>query len=241
VPTITLNGGAQTVGILSLDTGKNWYWNQGSQIITQDGGGTKLLASDTLNVVYYGQFPAVAISMDNASIVAQQAREGGSSTGIVEVAAFDTTLTSTAQAFQSAAGYLSKFAHDLDTFEALTVAYGFAEGQAVVVNVPAHGFVNTPMLIESVTITDVGPIGGEIADLYYDVKAVSGPTNAGWQAYFKALAGQTAQILGAITLGQSSTLALLESVTESWAWTETVTPTVYACPILPFTLPATLC
>lgn len=229
-PTLTLNGAAQTVGILGVDTGKNWYWQEGSQVTTQDSGGVKLLATDTLQNVYIGQFPAVAISSDDTAIATQQSREGGGSTGIVEAAAFDTTLTSADQAFQAGAGLLSQFAHDAESFEGVTSAYGFAEGQVVTVNVPAQGYVNAQMLIESVTITDVGPIGAEVVDLYYDLKAVQGPIAAGWQAYFKQLAGQAAQVIGAITLGQSSTLTLIEPVNEAWGWSESVAETVTVCP-----------
>jgi hypothetical protein len=240
-PTITLNGVSQTVGILGVDTGKDWYWNLGSQIITQDGGGTKLVSTDTLQVIYIGQFASVAISSDNAAIATMQARAGGATTGIVEAVAFDTTTTSSDQAFQSAAGYLSTYAQDLDVFQGMTTSYGFIEGQLATVNVPAHDFNNAPMLIEQVVITDLGPLSAEIADLYYTLKCVSGPTNTGWQAFFKNLAGQAQQIIGAITLGQSSTLTVLESVSETWGWSESVAQTIYACPVFPWTLPVTLC
>jgi hypothetical protein len=228
-PTITLNGGAQTVGILGVDTGKQWYWNLGSQIITQDGGGTKLVSTDTLQVVYIGQFQSVAISNDNAAITTMQMRAGGATSGIVEAVAFDTTTTSSDQAFQSAAGYLSTYAQDLDTLQGMTTSYGFIEGQLATVNVPAHDFINTPMLVEQVVITDSGPLSAELVDLYYTLKCVSGPTNTGWQAFFKNLAGQAQQIIGAITLGQSSTLTVLESVNESWGWSESVSETVNVC------------
>ena len=226
VPTITLNGAAQTVGITGVESGKQWYWQSGSNVITQDSSGTKLVSTDTLQVVYVGQYPAVAISSDNGAITTRAAREGSGGSGIVEAVAYDTTLTSTTQAQQGAAGYLSKYAHDLDTLVCLTKTYGFAEGQACVVNVPAHNFINESMLIESVTITDRGPIGGEVVDLYYDLKCVSGPINMGWQAWYKALASQAAQVIGAITLGQSQTVALLQSGTVAWSWTVTGSATV---------------
>src|SRR5260221_1398180 len=46
VPTVSINIGAgyvsQTVGIQGVDSGKNWYWSQGSPLITQDMAGTKV-------------------------------------------------------------------------------------------------------------------------------------------------------------------------------------------------------
>ena len=68
VPTITLNGGSQTVGILGVETGKDWYWNQGSATLTQDGAGTVLTASDTLLVLYQFTNPGVAKSPNVASL-----------------------------------------------------------------------------------------------------------------------------------------------------------------------------
>jgi hypothetical protein len=180
-------------------------------------------------VVYIGQFQSVAISNDNAAITTMQMRAGGATSGIVEAVAFDTTTTSSDQAFQSAAGYLSTYAQDLDTLQGMTTSYGFIEGQLATVNVPAHDFINTPMLVEQVVITDSGPLSAELVDLYYTLKCVSGPTNTGWQAFFKNLAGQAQQIIGAITLGQSSTLTVLESVNESWGWSESVSETVNVC------------
>lgn len=228
-PTITLNGASQTVGELGADTGKQWYWNSGSNVITQDNSGTKLVSTDTLHVVYIGQFPSVTISSDIAAITTQQMRAGGGTSGIVEGVSFDTTMTSSDQAFQSAAGYLSTYAQDLDVFQGVTTSYGFIEGQLATVNVPAHDFNNAQMLIESVVLTDTGPLSAEIVDLYYDLKCVSGPLNTGWQAFFKSLAGQVSQVIGAITLGQSSSLVVGASFNETWTWTESVAETVNVC------------
>ena len=226
-PTITLNSVAQTVGIKGVDTGKNWYWAAGDAVVAQDTSGAKLISTDTLSVTYIGQFPSVAISQDSAAVAAQQARETYG-TGIVEAAAFDATLTSVSQAFQSAAGLLSKYAHDLDTITFLTTQYGLAEGQLLTVNVPADGLNNEVMLIESVTISDVGPASAEVGPLWYQVTAVSGPLNTGWVQFFKHLSSQQSSIIDSITVGQAQTLALLQSSSVAFTWTVTGTATVNA-------------
>ncbi|MGZ6363460.1 MAG: hypothetical protein ACXWP0_17435, partial [Ktedonobacterales bacterium] len=225
VPTITLNGVAQTVGIGGVDTGKQWYWNAGSNVTPQDNSGTKLTNADTLQNVYVGQFPNVAVSTDGGAVAAQQMREGAG-TGTVEAAVIDTTLTSTAQAFQGASGYLSRYAQDLDSIEFITSQFGLAEGQLLTVNVPPDDFNNAQMLIEQIDITDVGPYGGELGIIWYHVKAVSGPINTGWQAFFKHLAAQSSNIIDSISVGQSQTVAILQSGAATWIWTVTGTTQV---------------
>ena len=240
VPTITLNSVAQTVALKTVGTGAQWYWAPGDPVIAQDSSGTKLVSTDTLSVTYTGQFPNVAISTDGGAVAAQQAREGVGS-GTVETAVIDTTLTSTSQAFQSAAGYLSKYAQDLDTLTFATTDYGLQEGQLLTVNDPADDFDNQQMLIESIDITDT-LIGGDIDVVWYTVKAVSGPVNAGWQAFFKGLASQGQAVIDSIQVGQSQTVAILASFTATWAWAASLTVTAYTCPVFPLTLsPATLC
>src|SRR5258708_13346843 len=75
VPTVSVNTGsgyvAKTVGIKGVDTGKDWYWQKGPPLISQDSAGTKLRGSpnkDLLQVVYVGQYPTVIVSSNNAHI-----------------------------------------------------------------------------------------------------------------------------------------------------------------------------
>ena len=77
-PTITINGVPNSVGIASIDTGRDWYWSEGSTEIRQDAGGTPLSASDTLVVEYVGIESIIVLSKDDAEIAARQAVEGGS-------------------------------------------------------------------------------------------------------------------------------------------------------------------
>ena len=77
-PTITLNGSPQTVGILGVDVGKNWYWNQGETTLTQDSGGTILVATDVLLVSYQFTISGVASSPNEVGAVERQRSEAGS-------------------------------------------------------------------------------------------------------------------------------------------------------------------
>ena len=67
-PTVTVNGAAKTVGIRSVDAGKDWYWNKGDKTISQDTGGAVLISTDTLQIVFAGYYPIMVVSEDPASI-----------------------------------------------------------------------------------------------------------------------------------------------------------------------------
>jgi hypothetical protein len=84
VPTIEVNGTAKTVGVASVDTGKDWYWRPSSAVIEQDNAAAALTASDTLSVAYVGEQLNQAFSQNSAEISARAAVE--SSSGIWEKA-----------------------------------------------------------------------------------------------------------------------------------------------------------
>lgn len=242
VPTITLNGVAQTVGIKAVDTGKQWYWAKGDPVITQDSGGVKLVSTDTLAVPnYIGQYPVVTVSQDSAGINARQTREGGTTSGIVEAVATDTTLATTSDAFQTAAGYLARYSKDSETLTFVTQQSGFAQGQLATVNIPAYDLNNVSMLIEEVQLSDVGPAGSEVGVLYYTVKCVVGPLNTSWVQFFGALANQQQTFVDSINLGNNSVVNLLADFTATLRLEAALTATVYACPLFPWTFPVTLC
>ena len=75
-PSITLDGATQTVGVASVDTGRDWYWSQGSTEIRQDADATPI--SGTLVVSYAGIESAYVEAIDAAEIAARAAKEGSS-------------------------------------------------------------------------------------------------------------------------------------------------------------------
>jgi len=80
VPTITVEDlPAQTVGIKTLDTGKNWYWSKGDAVIFA---AIAPLDGKKITVTYFGQYPLITLALDEAEQTARAAIEGG--TGFVE-------------------------------------------------------------------------------------------------------------------------------------------------------------
>ena len=60
VPTVTAIGVPQTVGIRGLETGRQWYWNKGSNEISQELTDTPLADTQALRITYKGLATVVA-------------------------------------------------------------------------------------------------------------------------------------------------------------------------------------
>jgi len=230
VPTVEVKIGAgaftaKTVGIGGVDTGKDWYWNAGKNEVFQDSGGTKLTNADTLRVTYIGEFPTIILSSNDAEVTAQLAREGGVGTGYVEDVTTDSSIKTTAGAFQAAAGYLARYAQLGRKLSFTTLRGGLAPGQLLPVTLPQHAFNGDPTLIESVRATH------HDGRFWYEVVALLGPINSTWVQFFQALAAQNKSTVDKINLGSSNTVTLLQSFAATASKSATFTATVYACPI----------
>jgi hypothetical protein len=226
---------AKTVGIKGVDSAKDWYWNGGDSVITQDSGGVVLTSSDLLRITYVGQFPLMIISEDGAEIVAQQTLEGGYTSGKVESIIEDTSLTSSDAAFTEASALLGKFAKKATQLRFMTKRAGLAPGQLLHVTIPVHQL-NDDMLIESVKISDQD---GQI--IWYDVTALLGPINTSWVQFFAGIARAAQAGKDTLTVGAATTLVIPVSFTAAATPTASFTATVYACPLFPCTFPLTLC
>ena len=226
VPTVTVNAVSKTVGIKGVDSGKDWYWNAGDATLTQDSAGTTLISTDTLQVVYVGQFPVIIISEDTAQITAQQTLEGGGTSGKVEDMTEDTSLSTQDAAFAEAASLLAKYTQKAVTLQFQTQRAGLAPGQLLSVTIPQHGFSAASFLIQSIHISDED---GQV--IWYDVTAIQGPVNQTWVQFFGQLVTNANAGSGSLSVGASSTLVIVASFTGSIAPTATYTATVQACPI----------
>jgi hypothetical protein len=222
-PTVTKNGGAQTVGIGQVDTGKDWYWNQGKNEIFQDPAGTLLISTDTFQAVYVGEWTSNVYSQ-NAGAVSTEATLEGGTTGIVEEAHSDNSITTTAQGFQLAGALLADYAQQGRTLKFRTRASGLAPGQLLMVNLPPNwGMTNVVALIESVDISE------DTTYWLYDVTALIGPVSDTWVQYFQRIANPLGVLPG--NAGSSSTVAILQSETAAWNWGATYSATVTSCPV----------
>lgn len=228
VPTVTVNGVSKTVGIGQVDTGKDWYWNQGSNVLSQDPAGTKLISTDTLSVTYVGEWTSNVYSQKAEAVAQEQVIEGGGS-GLVEEAHSDAAITTTGQGFQLAGALLARYAQQGRTLTFRTRAAGLAPQQLLAVNLPSNwNMAGVNALIESVDITE------DDFTWIYDVKALIGPVDDTWVQYLYRLANPLGTLPG--SAGTNQTVALLQSETAAWNWAATYTATVTSCPVPSSTL-----
>lgn len=225
VPTISVDGNPKTVGINGIDAGKDFYWNKGDKVITQDSAAAKLTASNVLQVYYIGQYPTV-IASNNAAQIAQQTGLDGTS-GIIEDVEEDATITSLAGGYAEAGNLLTRYSTQGIQVQATVKQPGFVQGQFCQTNLPMFGINNLGMLLESISITD--SVDG--FSLWYKLNLIAGPSDTSWQSFWGNLIG-TAGPVSDLSVGSSSSLALSAPFTATLAPSASMTPTVFACPIV---------
>jgi len=178
-PTISVNGASKYVGIQGTGNSQ-YYWAQGSKVITQDSSQAKLASTDTLSVTYTGQFPSTAVQSNPSQIAAQAALDGSS--GINEQVTDDQTIGN--NALTEASALLNRNGNQGVQFKFSTMAAGYAPGQLITVDYGYLGFQNAKMLIESMDIEDKDGI-----NIWYTITAVSGAFDTNWQTFFSRWLG----------------------------------------------------
>ena len=151
-PVITLNGGAQTVGILGVEVGKQWYWNSGSTTITQDSAGTPITPSDTLLVAYTTASPGVAQYFDVASLQAASNDEAtsGSYDYVLQVA----QPIEPTELLSLATTYANQYGESAQTLSLSTLRPGLDTGQLQNITLPQIGITTaTAFLIATMKMT----------------------------------------------------------------------------------------
>lgn len=200
---------AKTVGIKGLETGKDYYWSKGDNIIYA---AVAPDIADAIQFTYQGQYSLITLAKDEGAQIARAAIEGG--TGIVETIAYE-AHESGASSQESARAKLTDHCREAAKFCYQTTDSGIRPGQLQTINYPLLDLNNVEMLIESVIMTSHGNL------VIYDITAVVGPVVGSWTKFFSAmLRKQTAAIrIGdeklLVLLQQKEPLALVEAPT-SW-------------------------
>lgn len=182
VPTaITVDSVAKTLGIRSVDTGLDWYWNKDSNEITQDDGATALTSSNTLAVTYRGAFPILVSARREDAISTRRAITGGS--GLVEMIEDDTNIDTGVAALDKASAYLARYGQIDVVLTILTEKPGLRAGHLLPVTLSAHDL-NGEFLVESVRASERTYRGDK---LLYEVRALSGVGVGGWLRFYQTL------------------------------------------------------
>lgn len=153
-PTIVLNGSTpQTVGVLGVNAGQDWYWSQGSAVLTQATGGTPLASTDSLLVTYTPETPAVAMAPNAGSLQMLQAIEGTSANYDYSATLTQPILPDDLLAFATA--YELEYGEPATTCQFYTLWPGLAAGQLQTIALPDAGVPSGSYLIATVEMTTV--------------------------------------------------------------------------------------
>lgn len=150
-PTITLNGGAQKVG-LKGSSGSDWYYAVGDPVLQQDNAGTKLIASDTLLVSYTGTF-ITTVTVDNAAAQSALAAISGDSGTVEAVLDVSSPGMQYAAALTYANQLLLRYCISGRTLTFVTYRDGLQIGQLLPVFIAEENLSNIQMLIHQLDIT----------------------------------------------------------------------------------------
>lgn len=182
VPTITVDSGAQTVGIRGVDTDKQWYWQKGDKTITQDDGEAELSDANVLEVTYQGYYPIMAQSDDEAAQSERAAAEGAGS-GIYEAVEDRMDIDDAQAASDVADGDLRR--HASISAEVLFATDGsiYEPGQIINIVLGIHD-IDGDYLVSEVNVTDRGRADEALT---YSIRALSGEAVGGWAQFFKEL------------------------------------------------------
>lgn len=225
-PTVTVAGAPQTMGIKGIDTACDAYWATGDSVITFT---VAPGAADAVVFQYYGLYDIMVMVDDLVEQLNRQAVEGG--TGINESMDDDPSINDTDDALAAALAQLDYYGVIGKQFSFPINQWGLEPGQLVTVTHAPYGLNLDQLLVESVSISELAP-----NNLRYDILAVEGPEMGDWTGFFKSLADIKDDILDRITVGSDKILIIMTDTEETIEIDETITETVYACPIPSVTL-----
>lgn len=164
--TVFVNGVEKTLGIFSIDTGKQWYLNFQEKYLVQDDSETTLTDTDELEVTYRYDIP-ILISQNNDASIAEL---GGDPVGIREFAIFDKGITSHQAARARASQELSEYSSSVVEGGFKTYTNGFHAGQYININLTEYG-INDDYIVQQINAQSLG--GGRYE---YNIKIASAKT-----------------------------------------------------------------
>lgn len=196
---------AQTVGIIGVDTGKDWYWQEGSTEIRQDDGATVISSGVVIMVTYVGT-ESILVAAENATSISDRATAESNSGIYHKLLTLDNKLTR-ADAQAVADAYVDRYSSlsvvmvvETDT-RLEPEAINIEPGQTLTVSLTGYQCAGT-YLVRSVTLqsrlNDVHQ-----ARWFVRVEAVSGPVLRNYVDVFRDLSGGGGSASGSGSIASS--------------------------------------
>ena len=195
VSKVRVDGVEKTLGIDGVDTGKDWYWQDGRLSVAQDDGAAASGVAAVIEVDYVGMESVVIGAANSGQVTARAAVEAN--TGKYERFLQSATPLTKADAQAKADAQIANSAA-LSTVVRYTTndvkepaAKGFEPGQTQTIACSLIGVSGT-FLIRSVSMA-CWPVPDNRAEQWtYTVEAIQGPVTGDYLAFFRALAGSGA-------------------------------------------------
>jgi hypothetical protein len=210
---LTVGGVAKTVGIRGVDTGKDWYYQIGDPVVSQDDGAAAVGAAVAIAVTYQGQFPILINAQSDTAIAAQAALNGAS--GIYEALEERPNMNDDEGAASVAEGLLRRYGAIPRRLTFETDTAGLKPGQLLAATFTPHA-VSGSWLVDSVAAVDRN---GQ--DLVWTIEALDGESVGGWASFFAALTGVGKQV----EFRENEVVVLLRAFIETVTLTDTLTAT----------------
>lgn len=223
---VKVNNVAKTLGIKGTDSGKDFYWSQGDDIIYQDEGGAVLTAGDTLAVTYRGQVSLFVKIEDKVEIATRAAAE--STSGIYEALFEDSSAIYLDLNVSAAETHLRQMPFDRADLTYQTDKGGLRAGMLQHL-VHTNRGVDDDFLIISISADEMLDYTSDSNkyNLRYTISCVNGERADDWLEYWRKIAGvkdyslrdnETVQICNklAATVNMSSVCSVSSAPSMKW-------------------------
>lgn len=206
---ITVGVVAKTVGIREVDSGKDWYYQLGSPVLSQDSGAAAVGSGTAIVVQYKGQYPIIVAAQDDPAVTDRATVEGGS--GYYDEVLDEPSITDVASATDRANSLLRRYARIPRRATIATMTAGLRAGQLVTLDITQHGLTGS-WLVESFSLRD---FNGQRVE--YQATLLDGEAVGGWQGFFGALSRSAR----AMEYKENEVVLLLRSQPEQVTLTDT--------------------
>lgn len=201
----------EDIGIKGVDEEKKWYWEKGSNVISQATDETAIPFDTTLMVMYRGLFEVIVSTLDTIEIEKRAELEDNS--GIIEAIDEEIDNNSITTSFRSATAKLRKYAVDGKVIKVLTRRNDLHVGQMIRAIIPKHD-IDQDVLISQVRIYTQDNV------VWHEVELLIGPEVADFYDMFnEAVTKKTRSIYENIQ--EQEALVQAFEVTKTWGIEDT--------------------
>jgi hypothetical protein len=195
-PSIWLNNSPVSVGINGTDTGKQYYYQQNNNTITQDNSQTLLTETDLFKIVYQGSY-AIDFAIDNTGQIANTLSQASmaaidGTTGVTEAVEDVLQQNMDREAATTYANQLlSRYGQIARTITFQTLHIGLKCGQSLPIFLPQYNIFDSVFLIVQVDTSVRTLASGDIQYVYSCVASEAAALSSWTKLFSRVMRGVT--------------------------------------------------